>query len=78
MLKKILIALVAIVVVFAVVVALQPSEFRVVRSAASVAKLPARAESDSQDSIRIRTRTSVVPPAGTVKCVWPEVSSTAR
>lgn len=41
MFKKILIALVAIVVVFAVVVALQPSEFRVVRSATISAPAPA-------------------------------------
>jgi hypothetical protein len=39
--KKILIAPVAIVVVFAVVVALQPSEFRVVRSATISAPAPA-------------------------------------
>lgn len=41
MLKKILIALVAIVVVFVVVVALQPSEFRVARTATISAPAPA-------------------------------------
>ena len=41
MLKKILIALAAIVVVFVVVVAMQPSEFRVVRSAKISAPAPA-------------------------------------
>jgi hypothetical protein len=41
MFKKILIALVAIVVVFAVVVALQPSEFRIVLSATISAPAPA-------------------------------------
>jgi hypothetical protein len=41
MLKKILIALVAIVVVFVVVVAMQPSEFRVARTATVFAPAPA-------------------------------------
>jgi preprotein translocase subunit SecG len=41
MLKKILMALVAIVVVLVGVVALQPSEFRVVRSATISAPAPA-------------------------------------
>ncbi len=41
MLKKILIALAAIVIVFAVIVALQPSEFRVTRSATLSAPAPA-------------------------------------
>ena len=41
MLKKILITLVAIVVVFLGVVAVQPSEFRVVRSATISAPAPA-------------------------------------
>jgi len=41
MLKKILIAIAAIVVVFVVVVAIQPSEFRIVRSATISAPAPA-------------------------------------
>jgi hypothetical protein len=41
MLKKILIALAVIVIVFAVIVALQPSEFRVARTAAISAPAPA-------------------------------------
>ena len=41
MLKKILIALAAIVVVFVAVVAMRPSEFRVVRTATMSASAPA-------------------------------------
>ena len=41
MLKKFLIAIAAIIVVFVVVVALQPSEFRIVRSATISAPAPA-------------------------------------
>jgi polyketide cyclase/dehydrase/lipid transport protein len=41
MLKKILIAIAAIIVVFVIVVALQPSEFRIVRSATISAPAPA-------------------------------------